>query len=92
MSNKYFSGRLAHYFFCDICGQACYDFNAIKLKSETGKGGLIVCPNDADNIDFGLIPYTLPNERVVKWARINHTDITNGTEPEDIETSSELGV
>lgn len=92
MSNKYFSGRLGHYIFCDICGQACYDWDAIKLKSETGKGGLIVCKNDQDGIDPGLIPYILPNEKTVKWARINHSNISNGTDPEDVETSTELGV
>lgn len=92
MSNKYFSGRLDRYIFCDICGQATYMFEAVKLKQETGRGGLIVCPNDADKIDFGLIPYSIKEERPVKWTRINHTNTSNGTDPVDVETSTELGV
>lgn len=92
MSNKYFSGRHGHYIFCDICGQACYTVNAIKLQSQTGRGGLIVCPDDADSIDPGLIPYSLPTEKGVKWARVNHTDVSNGAPPEDIEASTDLGV
>lgn len=92
MSNKYFSGRRGHYIFCDICGQACYTYEAIKLKPETGRGGLLVCPNDVDKIDFGLIPYTLPNERPVKEARTNHTDTSNGSSVIDYETTTDLGV
>ena len=92
MSNKYFSGRKGHYIFCDICGQACYAWEATKLKSETGRGGLIVCPNDADNIDFGLIPFVATAEQPVKWTRINHQNVTNGTAVENTETSTQLGV
>lgn len=92
MSNKFFSGKKDHYIFCDICGQATYDFEVTKLGTETGRPGLLVCPNDVDDIDYGLIPYTLPNEKSVRWSRINHQDVTNGTEPEDMETSTELGV
>lgn len=92
MTNKYFSANKGHYIFCDICGQPCYTVDAVKLKSYTGRPGLIVCPDDADDIDPGLIPYTLPNEKRVKWARINHQDVANGTEPEDVETSTGLGV
>jgi hypothetical protein len=92
MSNKYFSGRRGHYIYCDICGQACYADEATKLKPETGRGGLLVCPNDVDSIDYGLIPYVLPNERPVKWAKVNHTDVSNGAAPLDIESTSGLGV
>ena len=91
MSNKYFSGRLGHYIFCDICGQACYDWEVTKLSSATGKPGLLVCPNDVDKADYGLVPYTIGPERSVKWARVNHQDLTNGAEPADIETSTSLG-
>ncbi len=89
MSNKYFSGKQGHYIFCDICGQACYSADAVKLSPLTGRGGLIVCPADADKIDYGLVPYTPQVEQNVPWVRINHTDITDGALPRDVET---LGV
>lgn len=92
MSNKYFSGRNGHYIFCDICGQACYTWETTKLQSNTGKPGLLVCPNDIDMPDYGLVPYTLPNEQTVRWARNNHTDTTNGASPIDVESSTQLGV
>lgn len=91
MSNKYFNGRKGHYIFCDMCGQAVYDADVIKLSAATGRPGLLVCPNDADAIDHGLIPYTLPTERGVKWARINHQNVDNGSTPLDYETTTELG-
>ena len=87
MTNKYFSGRKGHYIFCDICGQACYDWEATRLKSETGRPGLLVCPNDVDGIDYGHIPYTVDTEKPVQWSRINHQNVTNGTEPRDVETT-----
>lgn len=89
MSNKYFSGRQGRYIFCDICAQPCYAFEAVKLSDKTGRGGLIVCPQDADKIDFGLIPFTPTTEKAVPWTRINHQNVENGAEPYDIET---LGV
>ena len=92
MSNKYFSGRLSRYIFCDICGQACYDYEITRLDSKTGRGGLMVCPNDADKIDFGLVPYVPAPERPVTWTRINHTNVSNGSTPLDYDTTTELGV
>jgi len=92
MSNKYFSGKLGRYVFCDICGQAVYADQATKLKAETGRGGLIVCRFDIDVIDHGLIPYVPTTEQPVKWARINHTNTTNGTAVLDYETTTGLGV
>ena len=91
MSNKYFSGRKGQYIYCDICGQACYLFEAKRLNQYTGRPGLMVCPNDADTIDFGLVPYIPTTEKRVPFSRPNHTDVTNGTAPLDPETSSELG-
>jgi hypothetical protein len=70
-----------------MCGQACYVWEATKLSPDTGRGGLIVCANDADKIDFGLVPYAIPPERPVEWTRINHRNVTNGTEPLDVEAS-----
>lgn len=89
MSNKYFSGRKGHYIYCDICGQACYTFEVTRLKEESGRPGLLVCPNDADTVDYGTIPYIVSTERSPRVSRINHTNVTNGAEPYDIET---LGV
>lgn len=92
MTSKYFSGRKGHYIFCDICGQACYDWEVTKLSQATGRPGLLVCPGDADGIDHGLIPYTVSNEKSVHFARVNHTDVDNGATPLDIENSTSLGV
>lgn len=91
MSNKYFSGRKGHYIFCDICGQACYDFETTRLDTKTGRPGLLVCPNDADKIDHGLIPYNPTTEQPIKWSRINHQNQTNGAEPLDFEHTTGLG-
>lgn len=91
MSNKYFSGRDGRYIYCDLCGQACYVHQIVKLSPETGRGGLLVCQNDADNIDFGLVPFVIPNEQPIRVARINHTNITNGTAPLDVEGSGAIG-
>ncbi len=86
MSNKYFSGRLERYIFCDICGQACYVSQVVKLEQESGRPGLLVCPNDADKTDFGLIPYHPTTERPVDYTRINHQNVTNGAEPLDMDS------
>ena len=91
MSNKYFSGRKGHYIFCDICGQACYDWEVTKLSTLSGRPGLLVCPRDADVIDHGLIPYTPTTEQPIKWSRINHSNITNGESPLDYDTATNLG-
>lgn len=77
------------YIYCDICGQPCYISEATKLSQYTGRPGLLVCPRDADKIDFGLIPYTPTTEKSPKWVKVNHQNVTNGAEPYDIET---LGV
>lgn len=86
MSNKYFSGRKGNYIYCDICGQACYVYEVTKLSAETGRGGLLVCKNDADRIDAGLIPFIPTTEMKVPVSRPNHTNVTNGAEPYDTES------
>lgn len=91
MTNKYFAGNEGQWIYCDICGQPCYVWQATKLSDKTGRGGLIVCPEDVDSIDYSLIPYTLPHEKGVKWARNNHDNIINGSVPIDPETSTKLG-
>ena len=79
------------YVFCDICGQRCYASEATKLSTSTGRGGLIVCPNDVDATDYGLIPYTPSTEKNIPWARPGDTDTTDGTAPINVETSTQLG-
>lgn len=91
MTDRFRPGRISDWVvFCDICGQKCYASEAKKLSQETGRGGLIVCPNDADYIDFGLIPYKPPTERPIPFARYDD-ETANGSEPEDPETSTDLG-
>lgn len=92
MTTKYFSGREGHYVFCDICGQPCYIWETKKLSTYTGRGGLVVCKEDADEIDYGLMPYEVSHERSPDVTRVNHQNTDNGTEPEDIESSTNLGV
>ena len=92
MTNKYFAGNKGSYIFCDICGQPCYRWEAVKLEAISGRPGCIVCPNDADGPDFGLMPFSPPVEKGVGWTRINHTNVTNGTAVIDYETSTALGV
>jgi hypothetical protein len=86
MSNKYFSTRKGPYVYCDMCGQACYIWEINKLSTDTGRGELIVCKNDADKIDFGLKPYTVASEKKIPFSKPNHTNLTNGSEPYNIET------
>lgn len=91
MSSKYFAGNRGHYIFCDICGQACYERDAVKLAANTGRGGLVVCRKDADTIDYGLLPYNIPIEQGVKFIKAN-TDIPSGATPLDFDKSTKLGV
>jgi len=56
-----------------------------KLSPETGRGGLLVCRDDADRIDPGLMPITPPKERIVPFSRPDNSS-TNGSEPYDVET------
>lgn len=92
MTDRFNKGRLGDwYVFCDICGQKCYASESGHLDAYTGRGGLIVCPNDVDKIDFGLIPYIVRAETSIPFARINHTDTTNGTAVENLESATDLG-
>jgi hypothetical protein len=93
MSDRFSPGRLGDWVvFCDICGQKCYASETSKLSTYTGRGGLIVCKNDKDKIDYGLVPYNVPAEKNIPWTRINHTNTSNGSEPINPEISTELGV
>jgi len=88
MSNKYFAGNKGQYIYCDICGQCCYAFEATRLGFATGRGGLIVCPNDVDNIDYSTMPIELPTEKRPSFVRINHTETANGAAPIDYENTT----
>lgn len=94
MSDRFNNGRAKlgdWVVFCDICGQKCYASEASKLSTYTGRGGLIVCPNDVDKIDYGLVPYRISPEKNIPWTRINHTNVTNGTAVINYETATNLG-
>lgn len=63
---------------CDICGFPYRSSQMSELSVETGRGGLIVCPNDKDKIDYGLVPYVIPTERIPDVVRTNNLqDTTN---------------
>lgn len=79
------------YIYCDICGQQWHSNDVSKLSTYTGRGGLIVCPNCTDDIDHGLIPYTITAEQNVPFTRVNHTNTDNGSSVEDPEASTEIG-
>ena len=89
MTNKYKHGDW--YIYCDICGQRCFASEAVHLSTYTGRGGLIVCPKDADNIDHGLIPFSVTAEKNVPFTRVNHTNTDNANAIENLETSNDLG-
>lgn len=81
-----------YYVFCDICGKRCNASEATRLSKYTGRGGLLVCPEDVDKIDYGLIPYKTSSEKSIPYANPNHTNASNATTPIDPETSTEIGV
>lgn len=93
MSDRFNKARRGEWVaFCDICGQKCYSSEMTKLSNYTGRGGLIVCKNDVDKIDYGLVPYKVPSEQPIPWARVNHTNTTNGAAVINYETTTQLGV
>jgi hypothetical protein len=80
-TNKYDPSRLGdHIIYCDICGMPTWYSESKVLEVYTGKGGLLVCPDDADVIDYGLVPYTIPPESIVETTRINETFATSTPE------------
>lgn len=58
--------------YCDLCAAPCWYSESTLLDVYTGRGGLLVCPRDADPIDYGLVPYTIPPEQGVTTTRINN--------------------
>lgn len=72
MTDEFNPARLGDFvFFCDICGIKEWSSKATKLAPQTGRGGAIVCPRCIDAVDYGQIPYKVPAEVPVPWARID---------------------
>lgn len=90
-SNKTNKLKLDDYvIYCHICGRPCKWSEATTLDVYTGRGGLIVCPQDLDAIDYGTVPYNVSEKEIVKETRINHfatnpQDVTTLRNPIDIE-------
>lgn len=55
--------------YCDICGLKCWAQSSIELDKYTGRGGCRVCPDCADPIDYGLVPYKIRPEKPVPFVR-----------------------
>jgi len=81
-----FKGNKGHYIYCDICGEATYSKDVVKLGQLSGRPGLLVCRKDADQNDYGLLPYAIKAERPVPWTSINHTNVENGAAIVDHDT------
>lgn len=87
--SRFSPGRVGDWvLFCDICGQKCYASESSKLSTYTGRGGLIVCKNDVDKVDYGLVPYNTSPEKNVPWTRINHTATENSSPVFDYEADT----
>jgi hypothetical protein len=65
--------------YCQRCGNPCWASEATVLGKYTGAEGLIVCPDDVDKIDYGLVPYKIRPEVNPKRVSTNHyVDNPNG--------------
>lgn len=53
--------------YCHICGCKAWASDTQKLSNETGRGGLRVCPDCVDVIDYGIVPYKIPAEKSVPF-------------------------
>jgi hypothetical protein len=69
---------------CDICGTRCWGSEATRLNVYTGRGGLMVCPDCNDPIDYGLVPYKVPAEKPVPIIR----DASQAYNPNSIYTQA----
>ena len=76
--------------YCDQCGMCCWATASTNLSKETGKGGLRVCPNCVDSVDYGLIPYKVKAEAPIPDSRINQRDVTTGRAAVDLSTFDPL--
>lgn len=73
-----------YYQFCDICGAQYWHSQMVQQDVYTGRGGTWACPNCADPIDYGLVPYKVPSERPIPISRDtiysgNQTAVNNQT-------------
>lgn len=70
MRDRFQGGRLGDYVIdCDICGQRCWYSESSVLGIYTGRGGLLVCPECKDPIDYGIVPYYVIPERPITNTR-----------------------
>lgn len=47
----------------------CWASDTVQLDTYSGKGNIRVCLDDFDGIDYGLVPYKIPAEKPVPFAR-----------------------
>lgn len=69
MAYKFIEGfRLTDWvIYCAICGSKTWASDSFILDNYTGRGGLRVCPDCNDPIDYGLVPYKIPAEQPVPY-------------------------
>lgn len=53
---------------CQICKKKLYASESFLLDTYTGKGGLRVCSDCNDPIDYGLVPYKIPAEQPIPFS------------------------
>ncbi len=81
--DKYSPARKWDFTFnCMICGNKCFASESHLLDTYTGRGGLRVCSECNDPIDYGIVPYKIPAEKSTSWS----ADAMNSANPDDIET------
>ena len=76
--------------YCAICGSKTWASDSQVLAPETGRGGLRVCPDDVDAIDYGLVPYRIPAEQSVPFTNYLIPPATQTTYPFDYENGNPL--
>src|ERR1700733_2002114 len=54
--------------YCMTCGSKTWASDSQVLSNETGRGGLRVCPDCVDVIDYGIVPYKIPAEQPIPYA------------------------
>lgn len=67
---KFTKNRIGDFItYCDQCGCMCWASETVPLDTYSGKGNIRVCFDDYDGIDYGLVPYKIPAEKPVPFAR-----------------------
>lgn len=88
MTNKFNPARLGDWLVgCMMCGNRCWASESKVLSTYTGRGGLRVCPECLDPVDYGLVPYKIRAERSVPFS----SDTTNTADPSSITTTYPVG-